>query len=103
MKKHLKGIVIILAVLFMASTASAAEQVVELEGTVTEINTISNTFVLKTDRGSVPINVRVMSRIIINGERKALAAVKSGSIANGTYQNWNGKAVVKEIVITDPK
>jgi len=102
MKKHIKGIAIILIVFFMAAMASA-EDLVELEGSVGNIDTISNTFVLNTEKGSIPITVRVMSRIMIDGERKPLAAVKPGSIAKGTYKNWNGKAVVKEIVITAAK
>lgn len=71
-----------------------------LEGKVSQINTISNTFVLKTDDGDIPIQVRVMSRIMLNGERKPLAAIKSGSYAKGTYKKWSGKDTVKEIVIT---
>jgi len=100
MKKQVKVIAVVLMVFFMTLTASA-EDLVELEGTVSNINTISNTFVLDTEKGSLPITVRVMSRIMINGERKALAEVKPGSIAKGTYKDWNGQAVVKEIVITE--
>ena len=102
MKKHLKGIVILLMALSMAVTAYA-EELVELEGTISNINTISNTFLLTTEKGSLPIHVRVMSRIMIDGERKPLAAVQTGSYAKGTYKNWNGKAAVKEIVITPAK
>jgi len=85
------------------SAIVSAEDLAELEGTISNINTISNTFVLNTERGSLPVNVRVMSRIMIDGERKPLAAVKPGSYAKGTYKNWNGKAAVKEIVITAEK
>ncbi|MBE9537237.1 MAG: hypothetical protein IMF07_08660 [Proteobacteria bacterium] len=102
MKKHVKGLVIFLVIFCMAAIVSA-EDLTELEGTVSSINTISNTFVLNTEKGSLPISVRVMSRIMIDGERKPLAAVKSGSYAKGTYKNWNGKATVKEIVITAAK
>ena len=71
-----------------------------LEGTISQINTITNTFVLNTKEGDVPIQVRVMSRLMIEGERKPLSSVRSGSHAKGTFKKWSGKDVVKEIVIT---
>ncbi len=74
-----------------------------LEGEISRINTITNTFVLNTKEGIVPIQVRVMSRIMIDGERKPLSSVKSGSHAKGTFKKWSGKDVVKEIVITAGK
>ena len=100
MKRNVKGIVICLIVFFMASMASASDTF-ELEGTISNIDTISNTFVLNTkESGSGPVTVRVMSRIMIDGERKALAAVKNGSVAKGTFKNWNDKIVVVEIAVT---
>ena len=82
-----------------APTPTVAGEYV-LEGKVSRINTISNTFVLKTDDGDLPIQVRVMSRIMVNGERKPLAAIKPGSHAKGTYKKWSGQDTVKEIVVT---
>ena len=72
----------------------------ELEGTISNINTISNTFDLNTKEGKVPIQVRVMSRLIVNGERVPLRDVKSGSHAKGTYKKWSGQDAAMEIVIT---
>ena len=72
----------------------------ELEGTVSKINTISNTFVLETAEGDVEVEVRAMSRVMLNGERVALSMIKSGSTAKGTFKKFNGNDAVKEIVIT---
>jgi len=72
----------------------------ELEGKMSNINTIANTFVLETKEGNVEIYVRVMSRIMVDGERKPLAALKSGSYAKGTFKKSDGRDTVVEIVIT---
>lgn len=75
----------------------------ELEGEVSNINTVSNTFVLKTADGDVEVYVRAMSRVMMGDERLALSALKSGSYAKGTFKKWDGKDAVMEIVITAGK
>jgi hypothetical protein len=75
----------------------------ELEGEVSNINTVSNTFTLKTAEGDVEVYVRAMSRIMVDGERQSLSGLKSGSYAKGTFKKWDGKDTVMEIVITPGK
>lgn len=72
----------------------------ELEGEMSNINTISNTFVLKTSEGDVEIQVRAMSKLMLNGERTSLSAVKSGSHAKGKFKKWNDSDAAMEITIT---
>jgi len=72
----------------------------ELEGEISGINTISNTFVLKTSEGDVEIQVRAMSKLLLNGERTSLSQVKSGSHAKGKFKKWNDSDAAMEIVIT---
>ena len=72
----------------------------ELEGEISNINTISNTFTLGTKEGDVEIYVRAMSRIMENGERKPLSSIKTGSYAKGTFRKFDGRDAVMEIVIT---
>lgn len=75
----------------------------ELEGEVSNINTISNTFTLRTKDGDVEVYVRAMSHIMENGDRKPLSGLKDGSYAKGTFKKWDGKDAVMEIVITPGK
>lgn len=75
----------------------------ELEGTVSKINTISNTFILGTAEGDVEVYVRAMSRVMVGGERTPLSSLSSGSYAKGTYRKFDGKDAVMEIVITPTK
>jgi len=77
------------------------EGIFELEGTIGRSNTISNTFILETKEGDVEVQVRAMSKMLVNGERVPLAQVKSGSHAKGTFKKWNGQDAVMEIVITN--
>lgn len=72
----------------------------ELEGEVSNVNTVSNTFTLQTKEGDVEVYVRAMSRVMVGEERVALPALKSGSHAKGTFKKWDGKDAVMEIVIT---
>src|SRR3970282_2608674 len=99
MKRFAKGITILSVVFSMTlltgckgkessqvsgeETASAEKQetpvtanktgIFELEGKMSNINTIANTFVLETQEGNVEIYVRVMSRMMVTGERKHVA------------------------------
>lgn len=75
----------------------------ELEGEVSNINTISNTFTLRTKDGDVDVYVRVASRLMENGERKPLSALKDGSHAKGTFKKWDDKDTAMELVITPGK
>ena len=75
----------------------------ELEGTVSKINTISNTFTLGTAEGDVEVYVRAMSRVMVDGEKKPLSSLSSGVYAKGTYKKFNGQDAVMEIVITPTK
>lgn len=75
----------------------------ELEGAVSDINAISNTFTLQTKEGDVEIYVRAMSRIMENEERKPLSSLKAGSHAKGTFKKWDDKDTVMEIVVTPGK
>lgn len=75
----------------------------ELEGTVSKINTISNTFTLGTAEGDVEVYVRAMSRVLVDGEKKPLSSLSSGVYAKGTYKKFNGQDAVMEIVITPTK
>lgn len=75
----------------------------ELEGKVSSINTISNTFTLVTKEGDVEVYVKAMSRIMENGERKPLSSIKAGSYAKGTFRKFDGRDAVMEIVITPEK
>jgi len=72
----------------------------ELEGEISNINTISNTFVLKTSEGDVEIQVRAMSKLLLNGERTSLSQIKSGAHAKGKFKKWNNSDAAMEIVIT---
>jgi len=72
----------------------------ELEGKISNINTISNTFTLTTNEGDVEVYVRAMSQIIENGERKPLSSINAGSYAKGTFRKFDGRDAVMEIVIT---
>ncbi|MBI3753289.1 MAG: hypothetical protein HY266_04485 [Deltaproteobacteria bacterium] len=125
MKRYVKGIVIILIAASLTSCGSkdggespkntvgeAGKEnpvtanktgIFELEGGVSNINTISNTFTLRTKDGDVEVYVRAMSRIMENGERKPLSALKDGSYAKGTFKKWDGKDTVMEIIITQGK
>ncbi|MBE9536174.1 MAG: hypothetical protein IMF07_03255 [Proteobacteria bacterium] len=123
MKKYVKGILALLIVASLtacggkesaeapAATATEPEEKVnpitanktgifELEGEISNINTISNTFVLKTGEGDVEIQVRAMSRLMLSGERTSLSAVKSGSHAKGKFKKWSGQDAAMEVVIT---
>jgi hypothetical protein len=75
----------------------------ELEGGVSDINTISNTFTLKTKEGDVEVYIRATSRITENGEATTLSSVKAGSYAKGTFKKWDGRDTVMEIAITSGK
>lgn len=75
----------------------------ELEGEVSNINTISNTFDLKTEEGTVEVFVRAMSHVMVDGERTPLSSLRSGSYAKGTFRKFDGKDAVMEIVITPGK
>ena len=126
MKKYLRLAMIFSVILFLAacggkegsetsSTGGGTEEaapkgnsvttgktgIFELEGEVSKINTISNTFVLVTKEGDVEVQVRAMSRLMLNGERVALAQVKSGSHAKGTFKKWNESDAAMELVITE--
>ena len=93
-----------------AATAEAEEKenpitanktgIFELEGEISNINTISNTFTLKTAEGDVDIQVRAMSKLVVNGERTSLSAVKSGSHAKGKFKKWNSQDAAMEVIIT---
>ena len=72
----------------------------ELEGKISGINTISNTFVLKTAEGDVDIQVRAMSKLMLNGERTSLSQIKSGSHAKGKFKKWNSQDAAMEVIIT---
>ena len=124
MKRVTKGIVIFSIIIFMAAltacggddggktSAGGGEEkagnpitanktgIFELEGVVSGINTISNTFILETAEGDVEVEVRAMSRVMLNGERVGLRVIKSGSKAKGTFKKFNGKDAVKEIIVT---
>lgn len=75
----------------------------ELEGDISNINTITNTFTLRTKDGDVDVYVRVASRLMENGERKPLSALKDGSHAKGTFKKWDDKDTAMELVITPGK
>lgn len=72
----------------------------ELEGEVSNINTVSNTFTLETKEGDVEVYVRAMSRILENGEKKPLSDLKGDSHAKGTFKKFDDKDTVVEIVVT---
>src|SRR3972149_7978192 len=129
MKRFAKGITILSVVFSMTlltgckgkessqvsgeETASAEKQenpvtanktgIFELEGKISNINTISNTFTLTTNEGDVEVYVRAMSQIIENGERKPLSSINAGSYAKGTFRKFDGRDAVMEIVITSGK
>ncbi len=72
----------------------------ELEGKISNINTISNTFTLKTAEGDVDIQVRAMSRLMLNDERTSLSQIKSGFHAKGKFKKWNDSDAAMEVTIT---
>lgn len=123
MKTYTKGILVLLVLASLtacgakesseapATTAAEPEEQVntvtanktgifELEGEMSKINTISNTFVLKTSEGDVEIQVRAMSKLMLNGERTSLSALKSGAHVKGKFKKWNSSDAAMEIIIT---
>ncbi len=98
MKKHIKVILTLLVALSFAAVVSADD--VKYEGTISNINTIANTFDLKTSSGNVSLYVRVMSKMKINGENKPLSAITSGSEAKCEVVMKSDRLTVKECVVT---
>lgn len=122
MKSYIKGIMIISCIVILAacggkdggsSAGGGAEKskenpitagktgIYELEGTVGRSNTISNTFILEMKEGDVEVQVRAMSKMLVNGERTPLSAIKPGSHMKGTFKKWDGQDAVMEVVVTN--
>lgn len=99
MKKHIKVILTLLVALSFAAVVSAEDDI-KYEGTISNINTIANTFDLKTSSGNISLYVRVMSKMKINGENKPLSAITSGSEAKCEVVMRSDRLTVKECIVT---
>ena len=99
MKKHIKVIVTLLVALSFAAVVSAEDDM-KYEGTISNINTIANTFDLKTGSGNISLYVAVMSKMRINGENKPLSAIPSGSDAKCTAFTKRDRLSVRECIVT---
>ncbi len=120
MKSYIKGIMIISCIVMLAACGGkdggeapegeAAEKgnpitagktgIYELEGEMGRSNTISNTFILEMKEGDVEVQVRAMSKMLVNGERTPLSRIKSGSHMKGTFKKWDGQDAVMSVVVT---
>lgn len=99
MKRHIKVICTLLVALSFAAVVSADDDI-KYEGTISNINTIANTFDLKTSSGNISLYVRVMSKMKINGENKPMSAIPSGSEAKCTAFMKSDRLTVKECIVT---
>lgn len=98
MKKHIKVLLTLLVALSFAALASAED--VAHEGTISSIDTIANTFVLKTKSGDVSLYVRPMSHMKLNGVNKALSGIPYGSEAKCTAFMKSEKLTVRDCIVT---
>lgn len=98
MRKYVRGLLVFLVVMSVASLA-AAKELTQYEGTLSSIEPISNTFVLKTKSETVTIEVRPMSKVIINGERKPLTALRGGDQVKCSAYMKGDKLVLDELTL----
>lgn len=101
MKKRLMLILAVLMTMSFAAVVSAED--IKNEGTITSIDTIANTFVLRNKSGDVLLYVRPMSHMRINGENKPLSGIPSGSEAKCTLFMKDGRLTVRECIVAPKK
>lgn len=98
MKKSVLGVLVFVAALSFAAIVSAEDAT--HEGTISSINTIANTFDLKTKSETISLYVRPMSHMKINGENKPLSAIPSGSEAKCTVYMKSDRLTVRDCIVT---
>ncbi|MEK7851563.1 MAG: hypothetical protein AAB275_06735 [Deltaproteobacteria bacterium] len=98
MKKHIKVVLTLLVALSFAAIVSAEDAT--HEGTISSVNTIANTFDLKTKSETISLYVRPMSHMKINGENKPLSAIPSGSEAKCTVYMKSDRLTVRDCIVT---
>lgn len=101
MKKHMKVILTLLVALSFAALVSAED--ITHEGTISSVDTIANTFVLKTKSENISLYVRPMSHMKINGENKPLSGIPSGSEAKCTVYMKSERLTVRDCIVTPKK
>lgn len=98
MKKSVLGVLVFVAALSFGAIVSAEDAT--HEGTISSINTIANTFDLKTKSETISLYVRPMSHMKINGENKPLSAIPSGSEAKCTVYMKSERLTVRDCIVT---
>lgn len=100
MKKSVLGVLVFVAALSFAAIVSAEDKDIAYEGSISSVNTIANTFDLKTKSETISLYVRPMSHMKINGENKPLSAIPSGSEAKCTVYMKSDRLTVRDCIVT---